>query len=113
MYYYQQIDDIGKEIAVVSMTNEVNDLAHYRPITKDYYDAVVEFLCEQARQTEAEEVVKEDMPSGDYLNPIPYTEGLEVTAGLFYYTEDRDLPAEALKSGVASGWNTEWFDIVA
>lgn len=61
------------------------------------------------------EVVKptaEDMPSGDYLNPIRWVEGMSVETGKFYWYDDKDLPAEALKSGVALAWNKEWFDIV-
>lgn len=59
------------------------------------------------------EFVKTDTghPLGDYLNPI-YWDGQSVERGLFYYTEDKDLPAEAKLSGIPTGWNKDWFDII-
>lgn len=47
-YYYQQINDIGKEIAVVASYTEITDTKHYREVSKEYYDAVIEFLREIA-----------------------------------------------------------------
>lgn len=54
MYYYQQIDEIGKEVAVISSSREITDTLHYRVVSKEYYDAVVGFLHSLA-QTESEE----------------------------------------------------------
>ncbi len=48
MFYYQQIDSIGKQIALVASSVEITDREHYRPIDKDYYDEVIAFLREQA-----------------------------------------------------------------
>lgn len=48
--------------------------------------------------------------SGDYLNPIPFTDGMEVTEGLFYIFADENI-WECIKSGNAE-YTTEWFDIV-
>lgn len=53
-YYYQQIDEIGKEIAIVKAPKPITDTVHYREITKDYYDAVLEFLREQAEMENEE-----------------------------------------------------------
>lgn len=50
IYYYQQIDDIGKEVALVASSQPINDTQHYRLIDKDYYDAVLEFLREQSQE---------------------------------------------------------------
>ena len=61
IYYYQQLDDIGKQIAIVASSVEITDTVHYRPIDKDYYDSVIEFLREQAmEQAEAVEVEEEE-----------------------------------------------------
>ena len=58
-------------------------------------------------------VVEGTQPAGDYLNPIPYTVGMMVKNGMFYYLEDRDLPNEAIKDGVPDNFmDTEYFDIV-
>lgn len=54
-FYYQQIDEIGKQIAVVSTPCEITDRVNYRPVDKDYYDAVIEFLRENAVVEESEE----------------------------------------------------------
>lgn len=58
-------------------------------------------------------VVEGTQPAGDYLNPIPYTNGMAVEVGKFYYTDDKDLPHEAIMSGVPAGFNDkEYFDCV-
>lgn len=51
-FYYQQIDEIGKEIAIVKAPKPITDTVHYREITKEYYEAVLEFLREQATEEE-------------------------------------------------------------
>lgn len=51
-FYYQQIDEIGKEIAIVKSPKPITDEKHYREITKEYYEAVLEFLREQAEEEE-------------------------------------------------------------
>lgn len=49
--------------------------------------------------------------SGTYIDPIPYTVGMTVTAGL-WYTDNSDI-WEAIASGVPSGFDdTTYFDIV-
>lgn len=50
MFYYQKINEIGKEVAVIASSAPINDPTHYRPIEKEYYEAVVEFLHEQAKE---------------------------------------------------------------
>lgn len=58
-------------------------------------------------------VVEGTQPAGDYLNPIPYTNGMTVEVGKFYYTDDKDLPHEAMRNGVPAGFNDkEYFDFV-
>lgn len=61
-----------------------------------------------------QEIVKKEdseMPTGDYLNPIPYVSGMAVEAGK-WYTEDGYI-WEAIKSGVPTGFfDREYFDVV-
>lgn len=54
-HHYQQINDIGKEIALVKVPKPITDTVHYREITKDYYEAVLELLREQAEEVEVNE----------------------------------------------------------
>lgn len=49
-YYYQQSDEIGKEIAIVCSLVEITDRVNYRPIKKEYFDAVAELLRETAEE---------------------------------------------------------------
>lgn len=58
------------------------------------------------------EVEKKDdseMPTGDYLNPIKYEQGMRVTQPYWYYLDDKDLPKEAIKSGYPTGFDDESF----
>lgn len=51
--------------------------------------------------------------TGDYLNPILYKDGMRIVDGKWYYLDDKDLPHEAIKSGVPAGFNDkEYFDFV-
>lgn len=52
IYYYQRINEIGKEVALITSDEPITDTAHYRAITKEYYEAVLEFLREQATEEE-------------------------------------------------------------
>ncbi len=48
IYYYQRLNEIGKEVALITSDIPITDTIHYREITKEYYEAVLEFLREQA-----------------------------------------------------------------
>lgn len=56
------------------------------------------------------EVIKEEMPIGDYVNPISFTEGMAVEAGKFYKFDDDNI-WECIKSGKGS-YTSEYFDII-
>ena len=65
------------------------------------------------------EVTEEDInaevePTGDYIDPIPYVDGMEVETGKFYYADnDMEYRWEAIKDGVPSGFDDkEYFDII-
>lgn len=62
------------------------------------------------------EVVKEQMGSGDYTNPILIpAAGLTTTAGLWYYVDDPQLPHEALQDAFVTPddfYDRTWFDYV-
>ncbi len=61
----------------------------------------------------AYEVIKQQPASGDYLNPILYTAGDAVTTGMWYYTTDKSLPHEAIKTGVPGSFRDRtYFDFV-
>ena len=51
------------------------------------------------------------VPEGDYLNPVQYQKGMEVTKGL-WYTDGASI-WEAVKNGVPSGFDDKnYFDII-
>lgn len=81
-------------------------------ITEQLNTLTARFTQLDERVTLVEKVDDSDMPTGDYLNPILFEIGMDVTAGLFYYVDDKDMPAEAKQSGTPDGWNTVWFDII-
>lgn len=60
------------------------------------------------------ELVKDEaseLPSGDYINPITFVEGMTVETGKFYTNGD-DI-WEAMKDGVPTGFDDEeYFDII-
>ena len=61
------------------------------------------------------EVVKDELdkqPMGDYLNPIPYVDGIEVETGKWYIGEDGNI-WDAIKDGVPTGFDDEeYFNII-
>ena len=78
-------------------------------------DAILKYQGLTVRQTAdgVYEVIKETPRPGDYLNPIPWQPGDSVTAGLWYYAEDKTLPHEAIRDGVPSGfYDHTYFDFV-
>lgn len=55
------------------------------------------------------------VPDGDYQNPIPYTQGMTVETGKFYYIDylGKDLPYEAIKTGIPlSFYDRNYFDVI-
>lgn len=59
------------------------------------------------------EVVKQtEQPRGDYLNPIRWAQGMEVTLGLWYYDTDPELPAECVQGGIAETFGAPWLDVI-
>lgn len=77
-------------------------------------DAIMTFMGVQGRWNgNVFQIVKQTMPKGDYTDPILYDVGATVGEGNFYYTETvgKDLPHQAIKSGVPSGFfDKEYFD---
>lgn len=49
--------------------------------------------------------------SGTYIDPIPYTEGMAVTGGMWYKFPDDNI-WEAVRSGSGSVYATDWFEII-
>jgi len=59
------------------------------------------------------EVIKDVPQTGGYLDPIAWQPGDAVTAGLWYYTENKELPHEAIQSGVPESFRDPvYFDFV-
>lgn len=48
--------------------------------------------------------------TGGYTDPIPYTEGMAVTEGL-WYTGGGEV-WECIRSGSGSAWDRQWFDMI-
>lgn len=77
-------------------------------------DALLEYQGLNLRQIDSHqfEVAKEEVASGDYTDPIPWN-GESVEIGKWYYTTEKELPREAIKSGVPSSWDdSSYFDWV-
>ena len=72
----------------------------------------------KARFNALGKLVKDTQPIGDYLNPIPFEDSIEVEQGKFYSVDDPENPNEpsvweCIKSGIpVNGQDTEYFDIV-
>lgn len=72
----------------------------------------------RARVDELGKEVQGEEPDGSYLSPIPYTDGMEVTEGLWYLFQDPEDPMnpnkwECKKSGIpSSADDDEYFDII-
>lgn len=92
---------------------------------KELKDSVTEFEHKwnnldavKARFTALGKLIKDNQPIGDYLNPIPFKEEIEVEEGKFYSVDDPENPEEpfvweAKKSGIPmNGQDTEYFEIV-
>lgn len=59
------------------------------------------------------QVVKQNPETGDYTDPIRWAVGDEVTSGLWYYDEDKDLPHEAIANGTPLNfYDKQYFDFV-
>ena len=72
---------------------------------------IIEAKNEISRYNELGKEVEHE--TGDYLNPILYKDGMKIVDGRWYYLDDKDLPHEAIKSGVPSGFHDEeYFDFV-
>lgn len=103
--WYEHLENVPAQLPTTSerlerMERTMNALMEYQGLTvRKVANGVLE-------------VVKSENPLGSYLNPIKWFKSLVVKQGVWYYNEDKDLPAEALKSGVALAWSKEWFDIV-
>lgn len=54
-------------------------------------------------------VEKAQVATGDYLDPILWSPGDSITTGLWYYTDDKDLPHEAIVSGTPFDFNDRNF----
>ena len=78
-------------------------------------NAIVEYMGVSVRDLGGGvfEVIKPVPQTGDYTDPILWREGDEVASGCWYYTDDRELPHEAIKPGIPSGWyDKDFFDFV-
>lgn len=102
----QRVDELEQKNA--ELENQVTDYEN----KWNNLDAV------KARFNVLGKVVKETLPVGDFLNPIPFEESIEVEQGKFYSVDDPENPNEpfvweAKKTGIPmNGQDTEYFDIV-
>ena len=98
----EEVAEYEKSIAELpppqpTLEDKVNALMSYMGLTGKWNGSVFE-------------VVKEEMPIGDYVNPIPFTEGMTVEVGKFYKFADDNI-WECIKSGNGS-YTSEYFDII-
>lgn len=66
-------------------------------------EALAEYMGLKLKQIDERqyEVTKAEVESGDYLDPIHFVAPMEVTFGLWYYTDDKELPRECIRNGYA------------
>lgn len=81
-------------------------------VLEQQLEALTYFVSDVAAGVQ--EIIKKDdseMPVGDYVNPIPYAEGMTVETGKFYTNGD-DI-WEAVQSGTPNSFeDRDYFDII-
>lgn len=55
------------------------------------------------------EVLKNETETGDFTDPIKWSEGVEVEEGKFYYEDDKELPHEAIAGGTPASFDDRNF----
>lgn len=101
-----------EEAEVLAQQAQAEEYERTRPRTvEEKLDALMEYMgVKGVWNGNVFEVVKADMPTGDYTNPIQWVDGMAVTAGLFYWFDDYDYRLEALADGVPASWGAEPFE---
>lgn len=91
--------------------NEVASLDRPDPMAAKL-DALMQFMGVTVRETGhgVYEVVKPELPLGDYVHPIRFVPGMTVQNGL-WYTDGEDI-WEALQDGAAESLDAPWFDVI-
>lgn len=100
-------------LSSVGMTEE--DLQPKDKLTEleNKLEALLEYQGLSLKQIDSRqfEVVKKQVGTGDYINPILFEQGMSITLGLWYYLDDKDLPREAIRSGTPTTFDDrEYFD---
>lgn len=73
-------------------------------------EALMEYLGVQGHWNGKVFKVDKTVPEiGDYTKPIKWKPGEPVIAGKWYYTDDKDLPHEAIAAGVPLNFNDAKF----
>lgn len=74
-------------------------------------DAATECVQLKAKYDSIGKLINPDL--GDYLHPIHYEVGMSVEKGKWYFTDDPELPHEAIENGVSEGfYDRGYFDFV-
>lgn len=95
----ERLDALTAQVAELAQVSE--SLIEYQGLTVRDMGGVVYEIVKQTEQ-----------PRGDYLNPIPFVPGMEVSIGLWYYDTDSELPAECVQGGIAETFGEPWLDVV-
>lgn len=97
VYVRQQMENLAAENA--ALNSKLAALTKFQGLTVvDNGDGVYE-------------VVKEVPQTGDYTDPIKFEAGMSVKTGLWYYTDDPELPMEAIADGVPAEFgDAQFFD---
>lgn len=133
----QEVKDLSAEISE-QQSRIIRAEADIRATDTDAITAILGYLCGDVDKTRIEELYAQRHDSaleiieaknkiscydelgkevvhetGDYLDPILYKDGMKIVEGKWYYLDDKDLPHEAVKSGIPAGFNDkEYFDFV-
>lgn len=106
------------EFVLMTPEEQQNRITELENQVTDYENKWNNLDVVKARFNALGKLIKDTQPIGDYLNPIKFTDNLEVEQGKFYSLDDPDNPAEpfiweAKKSGTPSSANdSEYFNIV-
>lgn len=100
-FYEQAQAALAGAKTLAELTKTVNALMEYQGLqVRDLGGGVLEVVKKEAA----------DMPSGDYLNPIPFVAPMTVTVGLFY-TDGEDI-WECIEGGMATSFTAPWFEVI-
>lgn len=113
--FYALTNEINANKAKAEIFDKLGDVTSER-IASDKEGFLFEVFSVNGIEVRREYIPDPDyiQPEGDYLHPIAYEQGAAVEAGKWYYTDDPELPREAIASGIPASFDDrDFFDIVS